>query len=80
VSWHKHLDTSWFRSDYAAAAMPHDENGCVTGNYWLAWPPYITDDKSDPGSLDKILRRRFKTLEAAMAHVDKAWPLGEETT
>ncbi|MGQ7286034.1 hypothetical protein ACUN7Z_00615 [Vreelandella venusta] len=80
MSWHEFFPTSWFRSDHAGAAMPHDEDGNVTGNYWLAWPPYITDDKEDPGSLEKVLRRRFKTREAAMAYVDKTWPLESEST
>ncbi len=78
MSWHRHFDTSWFRTDLAAAAMPHDEDDNVTGNYWLAWPPYVTDDESDPGHYTKVFRRRFRTREAAMAHVDKTWPLEVE--
>ncbi|MEW5512004.1 hypothetical protein ABGT16_05225 [Pseudomonas asiatica] len=41
----------------------------------MAWAPYITGDRSDPGHPDQVMRRRFKTKEAAMAHVDKTWQL-----
>lgn len=75
MSWHKHLESSWFRSDLAAAAKPHDENANVTGDYWLAWAPYVTANAADPAHHDNVLCRRFKTREAAMAYVDKTWPL-----
>ncbi|WP_413616434.1 hypothetical protein MRB56_09205 [Halomonas cupida] len=75
MNWHKHFESSWHRSDLAGASMLHDEEGNVTSNYWLAWPPYITDDTSDVGHPSKVMRRRFKTREAAMAYVDKTWPL-----
>ncbi|WP_417329188.1 hypothetical protein [Halomonas cupida] len=75
MSWHKHFESSWYRDDHAGASKPHDDNGNVEGNYWLAWPPYITDDTSDIGHVSKVMRRRFKSREAAMAYVDKTWPL-----
>jgi len=75
MSWHKHLESSWLRSDLAAAAKPHNEEAVVTGDYWLAWPPYVTENTADPAHHDNVLRRRFKTREAAMAYVDKTWPL-----
>jgi len=75
MSWHKHLESSWFRSDMAAASQPHDVDGNVTADYWLAWPPYVTDNTADPAHHSNVLRRRFKTRERAMAHADKTWPL-----
>lgn len=75
MSWHKHFDTSWFRSDGACAAMPHDHHDNVTGNFWLAWGPCLSLNPDDEDSAQQVMRRRFKTREAAMAHVDKTWPL-----
>lgn len=73
--WSEFKPSSWSRRDLAGAAQPHDDQGEPCARYWLAWPPYITGDKNDPGHPSKVMRRRFQTREAAMQHVDKTWPL-----
>lgn len=74
--WQRWRASSWSRSDLAGASQPHDDQGVPCGKYWLGWPPYITGDRSDVGHPDRVLRKRFKTPEAARAYVDKTWPLG----
>lgn len=74
--WREFRPSSWTRSDMAGAAQPHGPDDEPEADYWLAWPPYITGDRHDPGHPRQVMRRRFKTKEAAMAHADKIWPLG----
>jgi len=74
--WREFRPSSWTRSDMASAAQPHDSNDEPEADYWHAWPPYITGDKSDVGHPSRVMRRRFKTKEAAMAYADRIWPIG----
>ena len=73
--WRQFRPSSWSRSDMAGVAQPHDDQGEPCGSFWLAWPPYITGDKSDPGHPSRVMRRRFRSREAAISYVEKAWPL-----
>lgn len=72
--WGEFRPSSWTRRDMAAVAQPHGDDDQPCANYWLAWPPYITGDSNDIGHPHKIMRRRFRTKEAAMAYADKTWP------
>jgi hypothetical protein len=74
--WREFRPSSWTRSDLAGVSQPHGADDQPEAAYWLAWAPYITGDRSDPGHPDQVMRRRFKTKEAAMAHVDTTWPMG----
>jgi hypothetical protein len=77
--WSQFLPSSWSRSDMAGVAQPHDDEGKPTASYWLAWAPYFTGDRSDPGHHSNVFRRRFHSKEAAMAYVEKTWPLAERS-
>lgn len=74
--WREFRPSSWTRSDLAGASQPHGPDDQPEADYWLGWSPYITGDRHDPGHPDNVMRRRFKTKEAAMSYVDKTWPLG----
>ncbi|NRC34036.1 hypothetical protein [Pseudomonas aeruginosa] len=74
--WREFRPSGWTRSDMAGAAQPHGSNDEPEADYWHAWPPYITGDKSDLGHPSRVMRRRFKTKEAAMAYADRIWPIG----
>ena len=76
-SWSQFLPSSWSRSDMAGVAQPHDDEGRPTASYWLAWAPYFTGDTTDPGHHTQVFRRRFRSKDAAMAYVEKTWPLPE---
>jgi len=54
----------------ASVALPHDENGYTTADYWLAWPPFIDED-----TLTIVLRRRFRSALSAMDYADRTWPI-----
>lgn len=73
--WREFRPSSWTRSDLAGVSQPHGPDDQPEADYWLGWAPYITGDRNDPGHPDQVMRRRFKTKEAAMAHVDKTWPI-----
>jgi len=75
--WSQFLPSSWSRSDMAGVAQPHDDEGNPTASYWLAWAPYFTGDTTDPGHHTQVFRRRFRSKEAAMAYVERTWPLPE---
>lgn len=77
-TWKEFRPSSWYRSDMAGASQPHDDLDQPCADYWLGWPPYITGEKSDIGHPAQVMKRRFKTREAAMAYVDKTWPLSSE--
>jgi hypothetical protein len=74
--WREFRPSAWVRSDGAAAAQPHGLDDHPEADYWHALPSYITGDRPDVGHLAQVMRRRFKSKEAAMAYVDKAWPPG----
>lgn len=74
--WSKFRPSSWYRTDHASAAQPHGDDDRPSAEYWLAWPPYITGDRSDIGHPRNVMKHRFRTREAAMAYADKTWPLG----
>lgn len=48
--------------------------GKPSGNYQLAWLPYLALAPSDPGHWTKVVRRRLLSREAAMEYVDQTWP------
>jgi len=75
--WSQFLPSSWSRSDMAGVAQPHNDEGKPTASYWLAWAPYFTGDTTDPGHHTQVFRRRFRSKEAAMAYVERTWPLPE---
>ncbi len=79
-TWREFRPSSWTRRDMAGAAQPHDENDQPEADYWLAWPPYITGDKSDIGHPSKVMRCRFRSREAAMAYADRTWPIDPNST
>lgn len=78
--WREFRPSSWTRSDGAGASQPHGPNDQPEAEHWLAWAPYITGVRSDVGHPAQVMRRRFKTKEAAMAHADKTWPPGQWQT
>lgn|GEM_PF-4738872 len=69
VLWCYWTPCAFKRRDLASVAMPHNERGEPVAAYWLAWPPYI-----EAGIEDRVLRRRFKTANAAIDFADKSWP------
>ena len=74
--WREFRPSVWGRRDGAGAAQPHGPDEQSVADYWLAWPPYITGDRSDVGYPTQVMRHRFKSKEAAMAYTDKVWPPG----
>lgn len=70
VGWCYWKASSFMRKDHASVAKPHDENGEVVAEYWLAWPPFI-----EAGMERFVMKRRFKTAAAAMDFTDKQWPI-----
>ncbi len=74
-AWYRFRSSSWYRADEAVAAQPHGDDGEPSASYWLAWPPYLALDPQDPHHWTRVLRRRFRSREAAMAFIDRTWPL-----
>jgi len=74
-NWRQWRPSCFLRRDHATVAMPHDDAGKAVAPYWLGWPPFI-----DAGVVREVVRRRFATPGAAMAFVDKAWPIEEACT
>lgn len=70
--WCYWREGSYFRRDHASAFRIHDENDKPVSSYWLAAPPWFGDPAEDAA----MLRRRFKTPEAAMAFADRTWTEG----
>lgn len=62
--------SSYHRKDGAFAAQVHDQQGQPISTYWLAWPPFV-----EVGMEVVVVRKRFRTPEAAMRHADATWPV-----
>jgi hypothetical protein len=70
--WCYWRESSYFRRDHASVFRLHGADDTPISNYWLAAPPWFGDRAEDTA----IMRRRFKSPEAAMMFADKVWPEG----